>query len=86
MSPEANFLYSFGPVLVYERYPNPFMPFQKIKYYWKYQDGQSIYGPFENMAVCAKHYETCLLTSGRVNEQIKDNLIIVDFKHKRRLK
>jgi hypothetical protein len=82
---QAFFMFSIGPVLVYEKPPNNFQAFDTWTYHWKYFDQPSVYGPFPTLVECNRHFRACLLASGRISEPFPDNLIVVDFVNKWRI-
>jgi hypothetical protein len=85
----AHFLFSFGPIHVYELKPKAYDIFNASLYYWR-QDGKAEYnGPFKTIMECTRHWEYTSkgeLPTAAPAVVDMTNVIRVDFKAKKRIK
>lgn len=61
------------------------MWYEVTKYYWRYYDKTTFYGPFDRQKDIETHVNGCLMAAGRHSETIPNNVIQVDFKLKKRI-
>jgi len=88
MLPGAKFLGCMGPALIYQLDDNVmglFIHYTVPKYYWRYYDKNTFYGPFDDKETISRHVNGCLMAAGRHSETIPDNVVKVDFKLKKRI-
>jgi hypothetical protein len=90
----ARLILSIGSLQFFECKSNTFL-FGKPTYYWKFRDDTAYYGPFDSLMsaghvvdlhVTGKTTPASLKTNSSTIQANPDNVIIVDFKSKKRVK
>lgn len=82
---QAELLFTFGSVLVYEIKPKVYDLFNPSVYYWRYKDTPVLYGPFDSIMNCTKHWESTMHSPAPIEQPDMTNVIKVDFKSRKRI-
>lgn len=92
---KAFLIMQIGSVCFYEAKNSSFL-FGKSEYFWKYMSAYDFYGPFTSLMAASQHFDHTMRTpanvapldkvpQGTIVVQPVNNVILVDFKNKRRL-
>lgn len=78
---KLSYLFKLEAALIYQESGTLF----GTNYYWGYEDGDRVYGPFYTIKDCTQHAAVALYASNRTESLVKNNVILVDFKTKKRV-
>ena len=78
------FMYSFGPVQVFETKPQGLFNFGRVQFYWILMGSKDFVGPFNSIEETISSYYKILYPHTTVIEVDFKNVVRVDFKTKKR--